>query len=78
MEVKVLGPGCPNCEKTMNVVMDAIRESGIMANVTKVTDYAEIAKMGVLSTPGVVVDGQVKCAGKVPTKEEVISWLKGE
>ncbi len=49
-----------------------------MANVTKVTDYAEIAKMGVLSTPGVVVDGQVKCAGKVPTKEEVISWLKGE
>jgi len=49
---------------------------GTDGNIEKITDYAEIAKAGVLSTPAVVIDGHVKCVGKVPSKDEVLEWLQ--
>lgn len=76
MEIKVLGPGCPKCKQTEKVVIDALAEAGVAANVEKVTDVMKIAGYGVFGTPAVVVDGEVKSVGKIPTKAEVQSWLK--
>ena len=75
MEIKVLGPGCPRCQQTEKVVKEAVAEAGVKANVEKVTDVMKIAGYGVFGTPAVVVDGEVKCVGKVPSRKEVISWL---
>ncbi|MFP3983632.1 MAG: thioredoxin family protein [Desulfurivibrionaceae bacterium] len=76
MDIKVLGPGCRKCKQTEEVVREAVTEAGVDAEVTKVSDMMEIASYGVMGTPGVVVDGEVKCVGKVPKKQEVLDWLK--
>ena len=75
MEIKVLGPGCPKCQTTEKNIKDAVIDAGIDAKVDKVTDLMEIAKYGVFGTPAVVVDGEVKSVGKIPGKEEIMSWL---
>jgi len=77
MDIKVLGPGCAKCEQTEKLVKDAVQESGVEANVEKVTGTMDIAKYGVFGTPAVVVDGEVKVVGKVPSKEDIKSWLQG-
>ena len=76
MEIKILGTGCPNCEATGKNVETAVTESGISAEIIKVTNAMEIAKHGVFGTPAVVVDGEVKSVGKIPTKDEIKGWLK--
>jgi len=76
MEIKVLGPGCPKCEATKKNVEEAVNQSGLNADITKVTDIMEIAKHGVFGTPAVVVDGEVKSVGKIPTKDEIKGWIK--
>ena len=76
MEIKVLGPGCPKCEQTEKVVKEALAEAGVAADVKKVTDVMKIAGYGVFGTPAVVVDGEVKSVGKIPSKENVKSWLE--
>jgi small redox-active disulfide protein 2 len=76
MEIKVLGPGCPKCRQTEKVVKEAVAEEGVDADVEKVTDVMKIAGYGVLGTPAVVVDGDVKSVGKIPSKEDVKSWLQ--
>ncbi len=76
MEIKVLGPGCPKCWQTEKIVNDVIAESGIEASVEKVTDINQIIGYGVFVTPAVLIDGDVKCVGKVPTKDMVTAWLK--
>ncbi len=75
MKIQICGPGCPNCAKAEQVVSAAVSEAGVAAEVEKVTDFQEMAKLGVLSTPAVVLNGEIKCVGKVPTKKEVLSWL---
>ena len=75
MDIKVLGPGCPRCHQTEQIVREAIADSGVSASLEKVTDTMEIAGYGVFGTPAVVVDGEVKSVGKIPKKEEVISWI---
>jgi small redox-active disulfide protein 2 len=77
MDIKVLGPGCAKCEMTKKNVEDAVAEAGVDAAVEKVTDLMEISRYGVFGTPAVVVDGEVKSVGKVPSKDEVQSWIKG-
>jgi small redox-active disulfide protein 2 len=76
MEIKVLGPGCPKCQQTEKMVREAVAKAGVIANVEKVTDAMEIAQHGVFGTPAVVVDGEVKCVGKVPTVNEIKSWIE--
>jgi small redox-active disulfide protein 2 len=76
MEIKVLGPGCAKCEQTEKIVKEAVSETGVDAQITKVTDVMEIAKHGVFVTPAVVVDGEVKSVGKVPGEEEVKAWIE--
>ncbi|MEJ2025674.1 MAG: thioredoxin family protein [Deltaproteobacteria bacterium] len=75
MEIKVLGTACANCEKTEKLVREAVQETGSDAQIVKVQDTMEIAKAGVFMTPAVIVDGAVKCVGKVPTKEEILAWI---
>jgi len=75
MEIKILGPGCPKCEQTGKIVAEAVAETGVKASVEKVTGVMEIAGYGVFGTPAVVIDGDVKCVGKIPKKEDVTSWL---
>jgi len=75
MEIKVLGPGCAKCQKTEEVVKEVVAESGVSATVEKITDVMKIAGYGVFGTPAVVVDGEVKSVGKIPSKEDVKSWI---
>ncbi len=76
MEIKVLGPGCPKCNQAEDIVKEALAEAGVDGNVEKVTDVMQIAQYGVLGTPAVIVDGEVKSVGKIPRKEDVVSWIK--
>jgi len=75
MEIKVCGPGCASCEQAQKVVEAAVAAKGVDATVIKVSDFQEIARMGIFSTPAVVVDGEVKCVGKAPKQAEVESWI---
>jgi len=75
MDIKVLGPGCPRCKQAEKIVLEAVAETGVDARVEKVTDTMKIAGYGVFGTPAVVVDGEVKCVGKIPTKAEVKGWI---
>lgn len=75
MEIKVLGPGCPKCQKTADNVKQAVSEAGADASIDKVTDVMEIAKFGVFGTPAVVIDGDVKAVGKIPSVDEIKDWL---
>ena len=79
MEIKILGPGCVNCRKVEKLVREAVAETGVAADIEKVSDIIKIAKFGVFGTPAVVVDGKVKSVGKIPKKEEILDWiLQGE
>jgi small redox-active disulfide protein 2 len=73
--VEVLGPGCQNCQHVEKVVREVVERAGIDAEVRHVTDYGEIVARGVLSTPGLVIDGKVLLADRVPTREQVAGWL---
>jgi small redox-active disulfide protein 2 len=75
VDIKVLGPGCAKCQQTEKVVKEAVAESGVSATVEKVTDIRKIAEYGVFGTPAVVVDGDVKCVGKVPSKQDIKKWV---
>ena len=71
MEVKVLGPGCAKCKSTYAVVEKVIKETNLDATLTKVDDIVEMMSYNILSTPAVVVDGEVKIKGHVPSENEV-------
>lgn len=73
--IQILGPGCPKCAETYDVVTQAAAEAGADVTIEKVTDFKNIASMGVFTTPAVVVDGVVKVAGRAPKKSEVAGWL---
>ncbi|MCL5807379.1 MAG: thioredoxin family protein [Deltaproteobacteria bacterium] len=75
MDIKILGPGCVNCQKVETLVRETVAEAGVAADIEKVTDIMKIAKYGVFGTPAVVVDSEVKSVGKIPKKEEILAWL---
>ena len=76
MKIEILGTGCPKCKKLAELVEQAVKESGIEAEITKVTEINEIMNYGVMITPALVIDGEVKIAGKIPSLEEIKNWLK--
>ena len=79
MEIKVLGPGCANCSKMEELVKTAVKDLGISAKIEKITDIGQIAMHGILSTPGLIVNGKIKHSGKpLPTLEKVKELIKGE
>lgn len=74
--IKVLGSGCANCRTTLKIIEDSAKLKGIEIELEKVEDIADIMAYGVMSTPGVVVDGKVVHAGGVPDRKAVESWLE--
>ncbi|HSQ08223.1 MAG TPA: thioredoxin family protein [Chromatiaceae bacterium] len=75
--VKVLGTGCRNCEITAKVIVQAAAAAGVEIELEKVTDLAQIMSYGILSTPGVVIDGQVVHSGGIPGPDKVRDWVRG-
>ena len=75
LKIEVLGSGCANCQKLEKNAREAVGMAGVEAEVIKVTDYAEIASRGVMNTPGLVIDGEVKSAGRIPSPGDIAEWL---
>jgi small redox-active disulfide protein 2 len=73
--IKVLGSGCANCRTTLKLIEEVAQARGVTVDLEKVDDMAAILGYGVMSTPGVVVDGKVVHAGGVPDRKKVESWL---
>ena len=77
MEVKVLGTGCPKCNALEEKVRSIAGKNGITIQLEKVKDLNDIMEYGVMMTPGLVVNGEVKSTGKIPKDEEILKWLQG-
>lgn len=79
MEIKVLGPGCANCTKMEELAKKAVSELGVEAEVRKISDIMEIMRAGIMSTPGLIVNGKVKHSGKpLPSLEQVKKHIQAE
>jgi len=76
LEVKILGPGCPNCEKLEQMVFKVMADSNIAGDVEHVRDLAEMANYGIIPTPALVINGKVKSSGRLPQEKQVLQWLK--
>ncbi|MCX7173636.1 MAG: thioredoxin family protein [Proteobacteria bacterium] len=76
MEVKVLGTGCANCRATIALIEQVARAKGVAIDLSKVEDIKDIMSYGVMSTPGVVINGKVVHAGGIPSKDKVAGWLE--
>jgi len=77
VKIQILGTGCPKCRKVAEVAEKAVAELGVEAEVVKVTDINEIMNFGVMMTPALAVDGDVKVSGKVPSLDDVRKWIGG-
>ena len=76
MNIKILGSGCKKCVALANNARDAVQNAGLSAEIEKVTDIVEIAGFGIMSTPGLVIDGKVVSTGKVLSTAEISALLK--
>ncbi|MGM5480889.1 MAG: thioredoxin family protein [Nanobdellota archaeon] len=75
MKIEILGTGCPKCKTLEENAKKAVEASGVDAEITKVTEIDKIIEYGVMSTPAIVIDGDVKSSGKVSDVEEIKKWL---
>lgn len=73
--IKVYGSGCTTCHKLKKLVENLIKENHIAAELQYSDDFVEMAKLGILSVPAIVVDGQIKSSGTVPKRDEILKWL---
>jgi small redox-active disulfide protein 2 len=81
LNIKVLGPGCMNCQRVEQNAVRALealtaKNPGLEATIQHVTDYTEIRQYPILATPGLVIDEKLVCGGRIPAVEEVIGWLE--
>ena len=76
MKIEILGIGCPKCKKLNQLTEEVINELGVSAEITKVTDLNKIIDYGVMLTPALVINGEVKIAGKIPSKKEITEWIE--
>lgn len=76
LSIKVLGPGCVNCERVYDVTKSALESAGVDdATIVKVTDRGEYPKYGLLYTPGLVINDKLVCGGRIPNQTEVTTWI---
>jgi small redox-active disulfide protein 2 len=75
MKIEILGTGCPKCKKTKEVIEKVLKETGVEAEVIKVEDFETILNYGVMVTPAVVIDGEVKLAGQAPDEKDIRKWI---
>jgi small redox-active disulfide protein 2 len=78
MEIKVLGAGCASCKKLHETVQDAVKELNADADILYITDMTEIMKTGIMSTPGLMINGKVKSMGRVPKLKEIKQMISDE
>ena len=76
IEVKILGTGCPKCKRLEQLAREAASEAGVEATFTKVTDMDGILAYPITSTPGLVINEELKSYGRIPRKEEIVGWLQ--
>ena len=75
MKIEILGSGCPSCKKLEENTRKAVKELNKESTIVKITDITKFIDYGVMQTPALVIDGEVKCSGKVADKEEIKKWL---
>jgi len=75
LSIKVLGPGCANCQNVETAAKNAVASMNVEAEITKVTDYGEIMSYNILATPGLVINEKLVAAGRIPKESEVMTWI---
>jgi small redox-active disulfide protein 2 len=75
LTIKILGSGCPNCKKVEAIARQSAETMGMQAEFVKVTDFNQIMEYNIMSTPGLVINEKLVCAGRIPTQAEVTTWL---
>jgi small redox-active disulfide protein 2 len=76
MEIKILGTGCAKCKRLEELTRQAVAEASTEAIITKVTDIDQIMSYSILSTPGLVINDEVRSSGRIPRREEIINWME--
>jgi small redox-active disulfide protein 2 len=76
MHIKVLGKGCPKCQRLEKLAHSAAEEAGVEATITKVKEMDDILAYGVTMTPALVIDEELKCSGRIPPKHEIVAWIQ--
>ncbi|OIO73708.1 MAG: thioredoxin family protein [Elusimicrobia bacterium CG1_02_37_114] len=76
MKIEILGTGCPKCKKLMELTEKAVKDTGVSAEISKVDKINDIMNYGVMVTPALAVDGEVKVSGRIPSEEEIKNWIK--
>ena len=75
LNIKVVGSGCPNCEKLAKLCNEVITENNIEAEIEKITDFNQFADLGIMMTPGLLINNIVVSSGKIPSKESITEWI---
>jgi len=75
MKIEILGTGCPKCKKLTELATEVVSKLGISAEIAKVEKINDIMNYGVMMTPALVIDGEVKVAGRIPSEDEIKKWL---
>ena len=76
MKIEILGTGCPKCKKLMELTEKAVKDTGVSAEISKVDKVNDIMNYGVMVTPALAIDGEVKVSGRIPSEEEIKNWIK--
>jgi len=76
MEIKILGKGCPKCQRLEELAREAAGEAGVEATFVKVKEMDDIMAYDVTSTPALVIDEEIKSSGRIPRKEEIAGWIR--
>lgn len=78
LEIRILGPGCPRCHEVEKRTINALAELNLGADVQKVTDFVKMAEYKIIGTPALVINGKVKCYGRIPSVSEIKKWIEEE
>jgi small redox-active disulfide protein 2 len=78
VKIKVYGPGCANCQNLEKNTKEAVKESGVDAEITQIQEIDQILEAGIIATPGLAIDGEIKSMGRVPSVEEIKRWIKAK